>query len=487
MLEVARPELWAELEAVVDLAPHVEEELSPTQRLVGPRLLAQVGTPLRQAGLAVLVKASRQPPVATEASEALAEAVAAQPLRARRLLQRAQRHARDGVVLGSRVWDPVFDGAPVRSLQGAGLIEALSSELEPLWGPFRLVEGLPPPPPVVYDFSEAVMPRVDDLSEPGASLSQLLHDLASLTAALSHHRPRRTLAGSLDLATVRRVGKRLGEERMAAGEAFERFGRWARALRVMELLGAVSMDPISRELALEPGLEEVLEGTTAQAMGRLVRRLIDGDLHAALPAVKAALAEAGDGAVDEMIFVEELCAQHRDVLHGPWHRDGRDIYPAGGDAEALPFDDEGFERIEARQIHGLLKRLDRLGLVVRADGVFASTPDGRVWATGEGGAMPPVWVTSDLGMTVPPGSVTPWERYQLEQLGRCTRRDVVDTYALDRKGLERWLASHEVDEALELLARRCPGLPSTVRQTLEDWARSAERVVLRVGAAVSER
>lgn len=484
MLEVERAELWTQLEAAAEVTAHVVEILSPTRRRVGPKLLAETGEALRRAGFPVLVRTPPRPLDPDGSLHAEAEArIAALAPPARRLLVRAQRHALDGRFLGSRVWDPLFDGAHVRSLLGSELIEAEPGDVEPLEGPYRLSPWLPPPPPVGYAFDEAAMERVDDLSEPGASMIDLLHDLASLVAALSHHRPRRTLAGSLDKSTSRKLGQRLGEASMARDGDFEAHARWVRALRVMELLGGVSIDPMTREIGLEPGLEDVLQGSDAEAMDRLVHRLVAPDLQPALPAIRAALAAAGDGAVDSMIFFEELAQQHRDVLHAPWHRDGAEVYPAGGDMTPIPFDDEGFERIETRQIEALLARLDRLGLVVRADGVFAATADGRIWATGEVPQRPPVWVSSDLGLTVPPRSVTPWERYQLEQLARCTRRDVVDTYALDRKGLERWLASHAVEEALELLARRCPGLPSTVAATLTDWARSAERVVLWVGAA----
>jgi hypothetical protein len=484
VLEVERPELFDALAAVVPLDDYVTEVRSPTERVVKPTLLADHGEALRRAGLPVLVKAHRRAPEAADrARHHLADLIDGLAPRAQRLLHRAQRQARQGRVLGSRVWDPMFAGAEVRSLLGAGLIEALPHDGELLEGPFALHPDLPAPPEVDYDMSEAAMERVDDLSEPGPSLVALLHDLASLAAALSHHAPRRTLAGPLDKSTTKKLAKRLGDEAMARSGDFAGTPRWVRALRVLELLGAASTHPVTRQVHLEPGLETVLEGSTPMAIDRLVRLLIDADLQPALAAVRAALVAAGEGAVDEMIFAEELMAQHRDVLHAPWHRDGVEVYPAGGESVLIPFDDEGWERIEARQLDALLVRLERLGVVVRAEGVFAATPDGAVWASGQEAPMPPLWVSSDLGMTVPPGSLTPWERSQLEQLGRCTRRDVVDTYVLDRKGLVRWLRSHEVDEALALLSRRCPGLPGTVSDTLRDWARSAERVVLRVGAA----
>jgi hypothetical protein len=236
-------------------------------------------------------------------------------------------------------------------------------------------------------------------------------------------------------------------------------------------------------------MEDTLAGTTAEAIDRLVHRLVDPDLQAAIPAVRTALAHAcgpGDGAVDALIFRELLAQQQRDVLHAPWHRDGRDVYPMSErDEHGLPFDDEHFELVEGRMLDALLRILDRLGLVRRADGVFAPTPDGRLWALGAPEQRPPVWISSDLGVTVPPGGITPWERYQLERLGRCTQRDVVDTYVLEREGLAAWLATHELEDAEELLARRCPSVPVTVLGTLRAWADSAMRLTLTRGVLLA--
>ena len=93
-------------------------------------------------------------------------------------------------------------------------------------------------------------------------------------------------------------------------------------------------------------------------------------------------------------------------------------------------------------------------------------------------------MSSDLEVLVPPNSVTPWERYQLERLGRCVARDVVDRYRLERSGLETWLATHALEQALDLLRRRSPGLPQSVVATLTEWARSATRVVLTHGVVI---
>lgn len=484
LLRVQRAQLWKELAAVVDLDATTRPTDDPLVREALPAFEREALPILRRQGLGVLIRYARRSAADIEAAHAEVEQVVhTLPRKAQTLLNRAQRHARDGVVLGSRVWDPLFDRSHVQALVGAGLIEALPSEQPHPWGPYRLHPDLPPAPSPDHDFTEAAMPETDDLSEARESLVTLLHDLAAFTAAASRHPPRRTHAGSLDKVTTRKLGRRLADEEVASSGDLTH--RWQRALFALEALGALSMDPIARTLSVEPGMEDTLTGTTAEAIDRLVHRLVDPDLQAAIPAVRSALADAcgpSDGAVDELIFRELLAEQQRDVLHAPWHRDGQDVYPMSEhDDTGLPFDDEHFERVEGRMLEALLRVLDRLGLVRRADGVFAPTADGRLWALGEPERRPPVWISSDLGVTVPPGSITPWERYQLERLGHCTRRDVVDTYVLDRDGLAAWLATHELADAEALLARRCPSVPQTVLATLQSWAESAMRITLTRG------
>jgi hypothetical protein len=136
------------------------------------------------------------------------------------------------------------------------------------------------------------------------------------------------------------------------------------------------------------------------------------------------------------------------------------------------------------QLRRLLERLAFLGVIRRAPGVFAATPDGLRWAGASTLPPPPVWVSSDLQVIVPPDGVTPWERFQLERLGRCVRRDVVDVYVLERAGLAAWLRWHDLAEALELLARRAPAVPAGVVEALTTWARQATRVVVTRGVLV---
>lgn len=479
VLTVADTTVWTELAAVVPLDEHLGEHLGPLSRVVRASFERTVLPRLRDR---LLIRYARRDASQVQAAQSdVAMRVARLPHDARVLLHTVQRHALDNVVIGRQAWDPVYDASAVRALHGEELIVSFGDEAEAFTGRYRLNPDLPPPPQTEYDFSEAVMDETEDLSEPVDGLVSLLHDMASLAAGLEQVPTQRTLKGSVAKTAAKKLGKRLGDALLVKTGDFEGNRRWARALRGLEALKVVSTDPIKRDLHLDNGLETTLAGDVEDACDRLVHRLVDADLHVVLPAIRAALAQAGSGAVDEMVFLEELALQHRDVLISPWSRNGELVYPLIGDEQPRPYDEDGWELVERRMVRATLGRLKRFGLIRQAPGVFAATDDGRQWAMGAPTPMPPVWVTGDLELVVPPGSVTPWERFQLERLGRCLQRDVVDRYRLERKGLVTWLSTHELSEAIGLLQRRCPGVPGTAIDALTQWARSAERAVLTRG------
>jgi hypothetical protein len=485
VLSVAGPAVWAELEALTPLAEHLGPALGPLEREVLPGFERELLPRLREGGLEVLVRFARRGAAELEAArEDLALRIRDLPDPARSVLHSAQRHALGDEVLGVQAWDPEHDHGSVRDLFEAGLLQFLGGE--EIRGRYRLHPDLPPPPAVPYDFAEAVMPPTEDLSPPGPGAVALLHDVAALAAAVAHVQPRNTLAGALTRADGRRLGRRLGVAALAADGKLAAHERWARALRALEALGVVSTDPFTRETSLDLGLERTLAGSAQDAVDRLVDRLVDRDLRVGLPAVRAALRQAEDQAVDELIFLELLRDQHRDLIFPQWTRRGVAIYPLLDGERVVPFDEVGWEAIEARMIPRLLRRLERLGLLRLATGVFAATDDGRRWALGDEQLGSPVWISSDLELIVPPDAVTPWERFQLERLGRCLSRDVVDRYRLEREGLAQWLSTHDLSEALELLARRCPAVPDTVENTLRAWEAAATRAVLTHGVIVGD-
>lgn len=487
VLEVAELGLWEQLAAVTDLEPHLATSLGPKRRVVRPSFEKEVLPLLRRHGMPVLVRYAERDPDALSARQSdVAERVGQLSGSARRLLEAAQRQAIDHIVLSAQVWDPEHDAGGVRELLAAELVAPLGAagDETPAWaGRLHLHPDLEPPPPLSWDFDEAVLPEPDDLEDedPGRSPLTLLHDLAALAAALMQRAVRRTHAGTLAKADARWLGSRLASPELASSGSIEAHDRWGRALRGLELMGAVTMDPVARTLDIDLGLEEVLAGTTEDALDRLLHRVVDRELHTILPAVRAALAQAGRDAIDDVVFVDLVREQHRDLVFRSWERQGVTIYPALGDGELRRFDDAGFEEVEAPMVRAVLGRLARLGVVRRAPGVFAGTTAGRTWAGASDGPPPPVWVSSDLEVVVPPMAITPWERLQLERLGKAESRDVVDRYRLSREGVMSWLSTHRIQEALELLARRSPGVPVTVTEALTTWADSAERLVLTRG------
>jgi hypothetical protein len=482
VLEVADPSVWDELAARAPLEPHVAEELGPLRRIVKPSFEKDVLPRLAEQGAPVLVRYARRGRAEVESAAAeLAAVIAGLPADARRVLTAARHHAVDGVVRGLHAWDPVSDAASVRVLRGAGLLEEIPDDGHPPFhGSYRLNPDLPPAEPFAYDLADAAMDETDDLEDARPGPVGLLHDLAALAAAIEHVGASRTVAGAIAKADGKRLAARLGKP----DAVIDSDPRWGRALRGLDALRVVSTDPLTRVVHLDHGLETTLAGDTPDAVDALIRRMVEADLQGVLPAVRAALRAAGDGAVDLVVFLELVREQHRDVLFPAWKRGGERVYPTPDGASPRPYDDDGFEAIETPMVYALLGKLARLGLVRRAPGVFAGTADGRVWARIPVVHPPPVWISSDLEVMVPPDAITPWERFQLERLSRCLSRDVVDRYRLERKSLDAWLATHEVDEALELLRRRAKAVPTTVEDTLRSWARSAMRVVLTRGVIV---
>lgn len=326
----------------------------------------------------------------------------------------------------------------------------------------------PEPPAGPYDFGEAVMDPVEDLAPSGPALGGLLEDLAVLAAAMTLTPPRLTVDGTLDVATMRRIGRRLHDpglgERGRVGEAAP---RWSRALRVLLAMGWVRFDEISRVSALTEGLRALLDQPAPARLDAVARRLVDPEQHPLLPPVRAALAQAGEGAVDEVIFRDLLASQHREVLFAPVGEPGRQTYPrVPGDAIRL-YTRDAFDAVEGAALHLALDALGAAGLVRRAPGVFAATADGQRWAGLEGPPRPRVLVGGDLELALPPGALEPWERYLVELASHPVARDVVDRLRVSRRDLERaapWIPAPALRTLLE--RRAAHPLSTTAGQVL---------------------
>lgn len=482
VLTVAHETWWARLGATLDLDKHTIPTEEPLSRIVHPGMERSL---LDGTSSKIFVRYARQASDAdpADAQSPLQARVDALDHAARRLLHTTQRHAVGGEVVGLQTWDPLRDWESVRSLMVMGLLEAVVGD-PPRTGRHRLVSGLPAPPPVSYDFAEAVFEAPDDLRPARPGPAGILQDAASLAAAILHLEPKRVLAGTLARTDSRKLGRWIGDAALAEGAAIEESARWGLALRALEALGAVSMDLMDRILRIDLGLERTLEGTITEAVHRFACAVLDRDLHPVLPAIRTALCEARGEAVDEVVFLDELRMQHRSVLYPCWERDDAVVYPVAPGECARLYDEDGWEQVECRAIERALSRLARIGLIRRAPGVFAATPDGRQWAAERDAPRPPIWVGSDLEIIVPPHSLTPGQRFAIERLGRCVRRDVADQIRLERESVERWLAWHDVDEAVAILLERAPGVPRNVVETLSAWESSVCQVVLTRGVLV---
>jgi len=454
----------------------------PLERVVRPRMERDL---LAVLGDRVFLRYARRETTEALAHDDLDARLAALSRETLQLLHVVQRHAVNNEVVGLQTWDPIDDWDGVRQLLVMGLLEAVVGD-PPRIGRHRLRPGLPHPPPMAYDFSEAVFDAPDDLSEPNPGPAGILQDAASLAAAILHVEPRRVLSGELSRSDTRRLGRWLGAPELQDGHKLEADPRWGLALRALEALGAVSMDVMDRVLRVDLGLEGTLEGSITEAVHRFACAVLDRDLHPVLPAIRAALRDAGDGAVDEVVFLDELRMQHRHVLFPCWEREGLRVYPQAPGERPRLFDEDGWERVESRAIQRALSLLSRIGLVRRAPGVFAATEDGVQWAAERDAPRPPIWVGSDLEIIVPPHALTPGQRFAVERLGRCVSRDVCDRVHLERESVERWLAWHDVDEAVAILAERSPGVPRNVVETLEAWQKGVCQVVLTRGVLVED-
>jgi hypothetical protein len=293
-----------------------------------------------------------------------------------------------------------------------------SDDALPYEGRYLIDPDLPPPPPVAYDLADAVMEETHDLPPASAgSRSSCCTTWPRWRRRWSTPGARATHAGTIAQGDARRIGGAAGERRAAASGRIEDDERWGRALRgaARAARGVASIRCRGRCTSTwawrprSPGRPRTRPTASSTACSTR-------DLHVVVPAVRAALRAAGEGAVDEVVFLELLREQHRDVLLPAWLRGGHKVYPMLEGEPPRPYDDVGFDAVEAGMVRAALAKMVRMGVLRRAPGVFAGTPDGRRWAGVRAGAHPPIFVTGDLELIVPPDALTVWERFQIERL-----------------------------------------------------------------------
>ena len=133
VLSVADPTEWERLAAVFDLDACLGPHLDPCQRIAPPSFEKTV---LPLLGDRVLVRFARRDAAKAAADRAArADTVARLPVRARRVLHSAQRHALEGVVAGLHAWDPEHDADAVRGRRWSRINAARCNEAKSFQAP----------------------------------------------------------------------------------------------------------------------------------------------------------------------------------------------------------------------------------------------------------------------------------------------------------------------------------------------------------------
>ncbi|MCK6521892.1 hypothetical protein L6R49_10675 [Myxococcota bacterium] len=174
-----------------------------------------------------------------------------------------------------------------------------------------------------------------------------------------------------------------------------------------------------------------------------------------------------------------LLSQHaRQVLSSP------DTAGGYADHPGTRFDLTGWSRVEAPRLRLAADALHRIG-IVEATRDAAGVVELR--RAGEPRRIPPGFMlTPDLAVLVGVGEL-PLDQYgRLCRLAPYTGGDRVHMHRITQEGVAADLAAGHTDTLEFLTERSRVGMPWSVKQTLQGWARSAERITLFTGVNVLE-
>ncbi|MCK6518140.1 hypothetical protein L6R46_24165 [Myxococcota bacterium] len=251
------------------------------------------------------------------------------------------------------------------------------------------------------------------------------------------------------------------------------------------VLGALGDDELRWELALSYARAV---GLARPAVGRLygfpesrARALVDpvAVLEPELaPAARALLSLIDDRWLCLEPTLTTLSQHARQVLCSP--------DPSGGYAEhpGTRFGLTGWSRVEAPRLRLAADALHRLG-IVEATRDAAGVVELR--RAGEPRRLTPGFMlTPDLAVLVGVGEL-PLDQYgRLCRLAPYTGGDRVHMHRITQEGVAADLAAGHTDTLEFLTERSRVGMPWSVKQTLQGWARSAERITLFTGVNVLE-
>ncbi|MCB9763052.1 MAG: hypothetical protein H6739_24845 [Alphaproteobacteria bacterium] len=305
-------------------------------------------------------------------------------------------------------------------------------------------------------FSSA-LPRPERALQPQFPPADATWDAVVIAAALEATPPSLNRDGSLRKDQLRRLLDRLGADT----------DRWSLALSYARSVGLARPAagrlygfPETRPRALVDPVG-VLSAEQVSA-GRALLRMVDEDWVSL------------DG------LSELLRTRARDVLCSPEPRQR-----AYADHPGHPFDDESWTRIEEpliRQVADVFHRTRVWDGVRDAHGLVA------VRRPGSTPQLPPGFMlTPDLDILVGAGELPTADYGRLCRMAPYVTGDRVHRHKLTREGVAADLASGYDDPLTFLGQHSRTGVPGSVRQSVELWARSAERLTLFTGVTVVEQ
>jgi hypothetical protein len=307
----------------------------------------------------------------------------------------------------------------------------------------------------------AAPPPADDPT-PAFPPSDARWDAIVVAAVLESAPAQLTAEGTLRRDVERRLFTNLG--------AGLEVPRWALALQVARLTGLVRPSegrlrgypeavprPLADPIALFP---DALRAATAAALLRI------------LPREPAAW-------VDVPALLDRLRERCRQLLVSPL--EGR--YP---DAPTRPFDDAGWEQVEAPVLRDVLDVLHRVGVVDAAH-----TADGVIRVVRRAGPRPTFapgfLLLPDGDILVHSGELAAPDYGRLARLAPYVDGARMHRHRLSREGAAADLAAGHRDSAAFLTAHSRTGVPPGIAEMLRDWQRAAQRIVVLSGIDVVER
>ncbi|MCB9795491.1 MAG: hypothetical protein H6741_22525 [Alphaproteobacteria bacterium] len=280
-------------------------------------------------------------------------------------------------------------------------------------------------------------------------------DAVVIAAALEAAPPSLNKDGSPRKDQTRRLLEGLGAD----------LERWALALELAKALGLARPVggrlygfPEARPRALVDPL--VLLAPAQQEAGQALLRLLDDDW------------------VDAAALFELLRARCRDLLRSPTPK-GLYEEPAG-----LAYDAAGWARVEVPALRAAADVLHRAGCIDATRSAEGITAMRRAQPRPQ---LPPGFLlTPDLDILVGAGELSSSDYGRLCRIAPYVDGDRVHRHKLTREGVAADIAAGH-DGAEPFLAQLSrTGVPMTVRQSIELWSRSAERLTILTGVTLLE-